>query len=393
MSSSQEASPASSTSVPATKGTKGRPKGSQGESLIKRSKEVLGLDRVKDMQRRKKSTRDDQDQDSKASTRREQVLEAQRTHRMRTKIYIKELESEVLRLRKSEAAAVARAEMSEHKTQALVQVLHAHGIQPPSEHTVPSWDGGSHPHQEPYPGSRGTQNIPIHSRGSGAEAKPGVSAHDAPPHYQSHDHSLQLLPDNGDLSVVPSLFVSPDRIAGQQVGANIDPATPFHFDDSQAELDFILTLERPCMHHLEEAHFGPLAHPFDAHTFLDPGLQPTIHPEDDPEALYSGHVLTASMPLWQKVREDGPVKTAPEIMRRELNSLLNSSYQLGLRNEIAPVQILQLLRMRHAEIREKSITVENLNMLANELTKYLRCYGFGAVFDEDIVRKLVMQYC
>ena len=134
-------------------------------------------------------------------------------------------------------------------------------------------------------------------------------------------------------------------------------------------------LERECMQHLHESHFGPLAHPFDAHKFLDPAAQPTNSPEDDPEAVISGHVLTASMPLWQKVKEEGPVKTSPEAIRKELDTLLNSSFQLGLRNEIAPVQILQLLRMRNAEMPEKVITVQDLQRLAEELVKYLKCYG------------------
>jgi hypothetical protein len=130
------------------------------------------------------------------------------------------------------------------------------------------------------------------------------------------------------------------------------------------------------MHHLEDSHFGPLAHQFDPHTFLDPGLQPSTNPEDDPDAVFSGHVLTASMPLWQKVRQEGSVKTSPDAVRRELSSLLESSYQLGLRNEIAPVQIMQLLRMRRAELKDRVITVEDLKRLANGLEQYLRCYGY-----------------
>lgn len=153
---------------------------------------------------------------------------------MRTKIYIKELESEVLRLRKSEAAAVAHAEMLEHKVHALAQILHAHGIQEPSEH----WDSGHREHHGSYSSERGAQDLPIRS---GAEAKLGGSAQGNPSLYHSNDPSIQMLHDSGNLSVVPSLFVPSDRVPGQQVGHNADPATPFQFDDSQAELDFILT--------------------------------------------------------------------------------------------------------------------------------------------------------
>lgn len=129
------------------------------------------------------------------------------------------------------------------------------------------------------------------------------------------------------------------------------------------------------MHHLDAAHFGSHVHPFNAHTFLDPGLHPSNSPEDDPEALFSGHVLTTSMPLWQKIREEGPMKTSSEIARKEIDMLLSSSFQLGLRNEIAPVQILQLLRMRNEERRNNYMTIEDLKRLAVELRKYLKCYG------------------
>ena len=131
------------------------------------------------------------------------------------------------------------------------------------------------------------------------------------------------------------------------------------------------------MAHLEAAQFGPLAHSFDAHTFFDPvaHAQPAGLPEDDPEAIFSGHVLTTSLPLWQRVREEGPIKTSPEMVRRELDVLLHSSFQLGLRNEIAPVQILQLLRMRNAQMPGKAMKVQDLQRLAAELGKYLKCHG------------------
>jgi hypothetical protein len=160
------------------------------------------------------------------------------THRMRTKIYIKELESEVLRLRKSEGAAVARAEMLDQKCQQLLGVLHHHGIHPPPEPSGSPWAGAVY-----APHTNQETTLPMHPRNHSINSGRSTSrdAETLAHSYQSHDHSLQLLPDNGDLSVVPSLFVPPDRIPGQQVGHSIEPGTPFRFDDSQAELDFILT--------------------------------------------------------------------------------------------------------------------------------------------------------
>lgn len=160
---------------------------------------------------------------------------------MRTKIYIKELESEVLRLRKSEATVKAKAELLERKTQALLQVLHQHGISPPEEPAASQWTPSPPDFQDLSSGMPQVQNLSIQQRstsgGGGRQAFSGQSS--ATPYSQPQEAPLQLLPDNGDVSIVPSLFVSPDRLP--QAAQQIDPATPFFFDDSQAELDFILT--------------------------------------------------------------------------------------------------------------------------------------------------------
>lgn len=161
------------------------------------------------------------------------------------------------------------------------------------------------------------------------------------------------------------------------------------------------------MAHLHESHFSPHANPFDAQTFFTPGSRAVGHTEDEPEAVFSGHVLTTSMPLWRELKENGPTNSSPELARKELRNLLSTSYRLGLRNEIAPVQILELLRMRAVR---RSITVQHLRNLAVELSQHLRCYGyvgpspwllceslfcgsFGAVFDEDVVKTLMLKHC
>lgn len=125
------------------------------------------------------------------------------------------------------------------------------------------------------------------------------------------------------------------------------------------------------MAHLHASHFGSHAPPFDAQAFLTPGAQPIGHTEDEPEAIFSGHVLTASMPLWQQLRQRRPA-SEKGLVRGELRHLLDTSYQLGLNGEIAPVQVLEVVRSR-SEV--KTITVRDLRNLAQELVTHLNCYG------------------
>lgn len=134
------------------------------------------------------------------------------------------------------------------------------------------------------------------------------------------------------------------------------------------------------MEHLDQSHFGPHEHQFNAGTFFTPGshvVNPAEYQAEDDEkgkALFSGHVLTASMPLWQKVSEGGPINTSPEITRKELDALLHQSFQLGLKNEVAPVQVLELIRMRANE-GTRTITIENIRKVVSELSIHLKCYG------------------
>lgn len=157
---------------------------------------------------------------------------------MRTKIYIKELESEVLRLRKSEAAAKAKADMLEHKTHDLLQHLLAHGIQPPDDISVS--DGTPTPSlgTQHTNGRAGfTQTLPEHVRHASPPST--VQGWSPPPAYPDmQQEPVSMLP-NGHLAVANSAFWPADQLpnATQQP----EPTAAFAFDDSQAELDFVLT--------------------------------------------------------------------------------------------------------------------------------------------------------
>ena len=152
------------------------------------------------------------------------------------------------------------------------------------------------------------------------------------------------------------------------------------------------------MHHLDEhafhrnpAHFSPDIEQTQAASAVSHGVQ-THTTICVGGSIETGHVLTASMPLWQKVQKaresqaqnsgvpmvlrdeapdgfPGQASASPE----ELQALLDSSFQLGLQNEMAPVQILQALRVRS---EAKMISVGTLRRLVAELLKHLRCYGY-----------------
>lgn len=160
---------------------------------------------------------------------------------MRTKLYIKELETEVLRLRKTEAAAKARVDELDRQNERLLQVLMDHGINPPEDLDHGDVEIKDEQQDSHSPWAQ-VQHLSLQQQADAATPGQRPSA----PHYSPHNPQqvapVQLLPDNGNLSVVPSLFAHPDRLPTQAgLQQQVPPGQPFEFHNSQAEVDFILT--------------------------------------------------------------------------------------------------------------------------------------------------------
>ncbi|KAI9694424.1 MAG: hypothetical protein M1822_000040 [Bathelium mastoideum] len=322
-----------------------------GESNSSRS--PLGLGFLKNLTSGQKTTRDGQPPkrrgpkpDSKPALTRRQELnrQAQRTHRERKEMYIKALEQEVLRLKEVFSSTARERDAFAEENRKLRELLAANGIQfdlssPAAAPRLASSYGGS-------------------SSGSISGSYP---------------------PGSAGFSPTP-----PGRIQGQGQRApvsqqNLAQIPQGGLDYDQLGIDFVLTLERPCMDHMQ---------------FLcvrsDESLQnpPPVNDDQslDADVHISGHALMATCPPASHIaahpQNPYPHKM-PDLGVPDLMKLLDLSNRLPLDGEITPIMAWTIVR-GHARVAE--LTQKDIEAIRTDLLAKVRCYGFGAVLEEFEVR-------
>ncbi|KAK3392938.1 hypothetical protein B0H63DRAFT_443228 [Podospora didyma] len=352
----------------------------------------LNLGFLKGLTEKRTTTRDGQPTkrrgpkpDSKPALTRRQELnrQAQRTHRERKELYIKALEDEVLRLKEIYSNVSQDKNKLAEENRQLKALLSQNGMgvgtvtgggsmlddtmsNPSVGYTSSaSVSGGYAPASSntsaftPPPLSATTN---MGHRGGGD----GLSPHALTiPHDQHHHHSSQ------------------SHMAGSGAGGRPNQNPTLDYD--QAGIDFVLTLEKPCMDHLpwllergsEVGGNEPCGH----------ALMASCPPEPFPE-------LTPDIPFgYANVRaNDSPGSGSNaveagqrtwELSKGDLTTLLDLSKRLNLDGEITPVMAwgMVLGHPRLAELKE-----DDFVRLAEELGGKIRCYGFGAVMEEFEVR-------
>ncbi|KAF2873137.1 hypothetical protein BDV95DRAFT_374091 [Massariosphaeria phaeospora] len=175
---------------------------------------------------------------------------------------------------------------------------------------------------------------------------------------RSCGHANQHRPASGQVSSNP------------EIAAITASASTLHLrdmDQTSIGMEFVLTLEAPCLHHTQGES------PKDS-------LAPT------------GHALTVSAPLLfqsptQPVPTTSSAGTPPwETSHVGLEKLLSLSTNFDLTDEITPVQAWHQLRS-HPDF--ESLQVPSLRKLTEDLRTQVKCYGFGAVIDTDKFGDLV----
>lgn len=297
----------------------------------------------------KKTTRDGQPAkrrgpkpDSKPALTRRQELnrQAQRTHRERKEMYIKALEQEVLRLKDSFASVSKERDAFADENRRLKELLMAHGI---TFDTLISPTNGMQGFNSSYGGSSSGSV----SGGYGTGTSTGYTS---PPTVGHRGSMSQDVPLNQ-----------------QQVPQQV-PQLNSGLDYDQIGIDFVLTLERPCMDHMQF-------------------LMVRAH---DAEETISGHALMASAPPDSHIANH-PQETyphqMPDIAMPDLMKLLDLSNRLPLDGEITPIMawVMVLKEPRLAELSKEDIEFIKVELLAK-----VRCYGFGAVLEEFEVRDALM---
>ncbi|TVY47401.1 hypothetical protein LOCC1_G001817 [Lachnellula occidentalis] len=283
-----------------------------------------------------------------ALTRRQELnRQAQRTHRERKELYIKGLEQELLRLKENFSLVTRNKDSLAEENRQLKQLLAQHGI---------PWNGTGGLDELAIPNSAGyTSSGSI----SGSYA-PGSQGYSPPlPHSSNSNPQTQ----NASPSNVPMNGNNGRSMAQQQVQAGVD------YD--QAGIDFVLTLERPCMDH----------------------LQYVVERASESEGEFCGHALMAScppgpgpeseIPFGHGPRQNGDAQKTWDLSKTDLSNLLDLSKRLDLDGEITPVMAWGML-LSHPRFAE--LKLEDFESMSHELKTKIRCYGFGAVLEEFEVR-------
>ncbi|KAL5612278.1 hypothetical protein BROUX41_000182 [Berkeleyomyces rouxiae] len=293
--------------------------------------------------------------DSKpALTRRQQLnRQAQRTHRERKEQYIRDLENEVLKLRATLIENTKEKDQVMSVNKMLRKVLLENGIPLPPQvsNSLAQLDSG-----------------PINDASSSVSPQSNSNTH-------ASAQNFTIPPQQGIPYQTNDMY---------QAGMSSAPSIPKPvFDQEQAGIEFVLTLERPCMGHL-------------------PFLLERTHDSPEPMACGHGRMLSCPPLPYSQLSSDTPWSSRfvpnPEprsdaegqvnqmtwdASKSGLARLLELSSQFDLDGEITPVQAWSLIT---GDERFGQLGREDLVKLAASLGDKVHCFGFGAVVEDFEVR-------
>ena len=127
-----------------------------------------------------------------------------------------------------------------------------------------------------------------------------------------------------------------------------DPASLSHLNNPQIGIDFVLSLEQPCL----------------GHTRPEGGMSSEVP---------SGHALTAQAPLLTAAPSELTPTSTWQIPAIEIDRLLDLSSQLNLLGEVTPVQAWARLR---AYPKFEKLNRDALESLKQALMVEVHCYGY-----------------
>ncbi|KAI8632286.1 hypothetical protein F5Y19DRAFT_358410 [Xylariaceae sp. FL1651] len=287
--------------------------------------------------------------DSKPALTRRQELnrQAQRTHRERKELYIKALEDEVLRLKEVYSNVSQDKDKLAEENRQLRNLLHQNGIQ----------------------SGAGAMDDVISNPSMGYTSSGSISGSYAP------GSSSAFTPPLTSISTVPSV---------QSLGMGQQHPVQSCVDYDQAGIDFVLTLEKPCMDHLpwllEKGNDNP-GEPC-GHALMA-SCPPEPFAELNKEIPF-GHAHGAADRVESKAN-DGQQQSLKtwELSKGDLTTLLDLSKRLDLDGEITPVMAWGMV-LAHPRLTE--LTQKDFEKVTDDLKGKVRCYGFGAVMEDFEVR-------
>ncbi|KAL4758649.1 bZIP transcription factor [Aspergillus foveolatus] len=276
--------------------------------------------------------------------RKEQVRRAQQTYRLRKESYIKSLEREILHLRTAQSNLTGETRRLRAEVRRLRQVIEQHGIVLPV--TPPSLDSGiTSPRQENSP--------------QGAMATLCID--------RNHLNNKRLAVFDDDLTH----GTSPGSVQTATEGFRLPDGSFTGQSDVVAAMNFILSLEAPCLDHVRAALGTPSAQSEMGH----------------------GHALTLTASVFRIYSDTSLLPDEDELLhvsKQTLSRLLELSVQVITAEELTPTQVWAFLHQIPAFADPKTRQGKIINV-AQELARYMKCHGYGAVISREVVTRVVSQ--
>ncbi|KAK4074762.1 uncharacterized protein Triagg1_4911 [Trichoderma aggressivum f. europaeum] len=301
--------------------------------------------------------------------RRAQLRRAQQSYRDRKDKYTKALEAELARSRKSEAGLTSQIEQLRAKVHKLATLLSQNGISLPLDFDD---EGDVHDDVSRIDAS------PLATRGQPLPADGFLSSTDSTSPESTTDHGVIFNSGNRTLRQYGSRIFArhhepqvpaPTRFAGTITQDEPGDRTRLaELDATQVGMEFVLTLERPCLNHLHGNPKKP--------------LEPHGH------ALTTTVQLQASLSL-PPIDPRNPVppsyQNAPAAV---LDRLLNLAPSVSPDGDVTPIQAWHFIRRQP---QFGGFEVQRLNRLAERLREAAKCHGFGAAVQTGIFESAVRE--
>jgi hypothetical protein len=314
-----------------------------------------------------------------------------RTHRERKEAYVASLESEVVRLRANEARLASETKSLYAENHMLKELLAQNGISIPSvlirgrnDTNDMTSTASTSPWNSSSPDGSTDDNITLavsqkdnSSQKKNQRKQIRVQLPQPQPQPQSHSQNTAPAPPtavNFSQPISPPLSGSKTSYASSPINAisshhlgNIDPEV--------LGMDFVLTLESPCLSHTDVA--TPTSQALDSPTL------PTT----------TGHALTLSACIFHShPSPPGHRLNAPtpwRVPRATLAQLLHLSSCVPLADgEVTPIQAWEYVRQHEGFA---GLEMERWEALKEKLVGAVRCYGFGGVVERHVLESCVFE--
>ncbi|KAL6161547.1 hypothetical protein ACJBU6_00657 [Exserohilum turcicum] len=327
-----------------------------------------------------------------------------RTHRERKEAYTASLESEVVRLRATKARLETEAKALFAENTALKQYLNQHGIAVPigltrDQHVIPNNSSNGSPGYSSYSSSASppsssdtapddTLVLSVTQEDSTSKKRnwrKQVFVHQTCQTYQTKSSSPQS---------IRAPFVSPpssgSATPNNSISTTITKASLGSLDPEIVGMDFVLTLESPCLSHIDVPPTSPLLSSDTSSSLSSP---PTSASTGTFSPLNTGHALTLSAcvlhnhpsPPGQRQHSHQPWR----VPRASLEQLLALSAAIPLGDtEVTPVQAWEYVRRQQGFA---DLEVARWEALKEKLVEGIKCHGFGGVVERQLLENSVFE--